>query len=483
MKKIITYIILTSVLLFIACGLEDPSRPALVGVTQGQLLLLKMVAVGNSLTAGVQSAGIVEDFQLNSYPYLIAQQIGAAAHFEQPLVGDPGLSSTPGVGVLDFVNGEIVPRGTYTNPLALLRNAEVPRPYDNLGIPGANVGEILNATNSTTGPQLTDVILRNPNFGNTTVAEQAKLLNPTLVLLWAGNNDVLGAAVDGGDLTQITDPTSFQADLVSLLTELGKIRDGNLGIVMANIPNVTDIPYVNILDNLVYKAIPALGINDPVPVVFDATFQPVLFDTTIGLYLPLLTEETDVQHLLLPFLSEYQATGLGVPDSAALRGFGLSSAQARDLVQGMIAAGLLPSGVPVPGSLTITITEGTTIEQAVAGFNQIIAGIAGSEGIPLVDVNALLSTLNTAGLDGYSGLFVFLDPANTAFSLDGIHPNNGGYAIIANAFIDVLNAIPGLNLSIPKLTTANYKGQYLGTSINKISREAAIQVKGFFSRN
>jgi lysophospholipase L1-like esterase len=491
MKKLIIYALLAGVILFIACALEDPTKPEITTINPNILVLTKMVAIGNSLTAGVQSGGIVEDFQLNSYPYLIAQQMGQAAKFEQPLVAQPGvgeidLTTGEAYGPLKFENGQIVQGdpvpGGALGVQALGKNLLLPRPYDNLGLPGANVNEILTAT----GGGLWDLILRNPasgpNFGNTTALEQAKLLNPTLVLLWAGCNDVLGAALDGGDPSQITAVADFQASYAGVLGELSEIRDGQFGLILANVPNVTDIPYVNLLDSLIYRSIPALGIMDPVPVVFDATFQPVLFNPASGLYLPLLTEETntDIAHMLLPFLSEYQAIGLGVPDSAALVGFGLPAGQASALVQGMIAAGLQPSGQPIPGTLTLTAAESAAIQAAVAGYNQVIAGISASTtpNIPVIPVNSILNELNTSGYDGYSGKFVFFDPANTAFSLDGVHPNNGGYAIIANEFIKVMNQFP--DIQIPLLNTADYKGQYTGMLPRGMTKKAVEQAKAFF---
>ncbi|MBN2364881.1 MAG: hypothetical protein EH225_01865, partial [Calditrichaeota bacterium] len=219
MKKIILYLLLAGITLFTACSLEDPTQPTVGNILPAQLVLTKMVAIGNSLTAGVQSAGLVEDFQLNSFPYLIAQQMGRADQFEQPLIADPGLSNTPGVGVLDFVGGQIVPRGTYTNPLALAKNINLPRPYDNLGLPGANLDDMLRFKLSP-NPGIWDLILRNPNFGNTTVLEQARLLNPTLILFWGGNNDVLGAATNGGDPSQITSVSDFQTRYLAVLAEL-----------------------------------------------------------------------------------------------------------------------------------------------------------------------------------------------------------------------------------------------------------------------
>jgi len=491
MKRIITFLIIAGIIVLIACTPKYPAAPEL-NIKQNQLVLSKMVYLGNSLTAGLQSAGLVKDFQMHSYPYLIAQQLGKADVFEQPLIDDPGISSTPGVGVLDFVNGNIVPRGTYTDPLALLLNPTLSRPYDNLGVPGADLNDVLNTIDGTGGNPFFDLVLRNPNFAGMTQLEQVIALLPSLVTVWVGSNDVLGAALAGGDLTQITPPGEFQTNYATMLTELGSIRGGNVGIILLNVPNVTDIPYVNVLDS-VFRTIPLLGINNPVPVLFKTEvnvlggvdFVPIDFG---GFYLPLYTSEfySGVAHVLLPFLSEYSDNGLGVPNApiitATLIQAGWDSltaaATAQQLEAGMVAAGLTPSGVPVPGNLTITAAEEAAITGAVTGFNQIISGIAGTAAIPLIDANDLLNDLNMNGVDGYSGKFILTDPVNTAFSLDGVHPNNGGNAIIANAVIGLMNTFP--DIQIPLIDTEQYKGQYVGKPVAKISKEAANLVRPIF---
>jgi hypothetical protein len=169
---------------------------------------------------------------------------------------------------------------------------------------------------------------------------------------------------------------------------------------------------------------------------------------------------------------------MGVPDSAAIVRFGLPPSVAGMIVKGMRAAGLNPTGQPFPGTMSITATENNTIKQAVDSFNSILQNLAVQFQAPLVDANALLTTLNTSGLDGYTGRFVLLDPANTAFSLDGVHPDDGGYAIVANAFIEKINAT--FQLSIPKLNCAEFKGQYTGEVSAKITLEAVEQVKAIF---
>jgi hypothetical protein len=485
-KKIIIFSCLIGLTVITACSSEDPTQPS---DTIDKQVLSKVVAVGNSLTAGVQSSGLVDEFQMNSYPYLIAKQIGKAGEFQQPLISPPGVAeidTSTGVvyGPLKFENGQVVkgdlvPGGIAGIP-ALLTNASLLRAYDNLGLPGADLNDILTAT----GGGFFDAILRNPYFGNTTALEQAKSLNPTLILLWIGNNDILGAALVGGDPSQITSISDFRSRYISIIAELSTIRDGKVVLVMADIPDVSDIPYVNLLDNLIYRAIPALGINTPVPVVFNSSFQPILFDTTTALYLPLITEEslTEVSHVLLPFLAEYWARGLGIPDSATLVDFGLSDDLVSTLVKRMLEEDLKMSGQPIPGSLTLTNMENAMIEMAVTNFNQVIFELTQQNENLFVNANALLKLLNTTGIDGYNGKFVYFDQANTAFSLDGVHPNNGGYALIANEFIKVMNQF--LNTGVPELNTAEFKGQYMGISLNKsLAFKASLQVKDMFIRN
>lgn len=493
MKKIVLFFLIGSfMLLLMACEVKDPSQPR-YNVTLQQLILKKIVAIGNSLTAGFQSAGMVRDFQEHSYPYYIAMQMGIASDFQMPWIESPGIGTTstgdptrvatplsfdPATGSLEFT--------TYpaTQVPGLLSNVFLQRPYDNLAVPGADAKDMLEATTSASSSNpanpFFDIILRNPNFGNMTMLEQAKLLNPTLILLWIGNNDVLGAALDGGDPNQITAQADFTSRLTSILTDLR--TNTKAQIVMANIPYVTDIPYVNTLD-IIFHDSPAMGITDQIPVVFDTNLQPVLFDPNNGgLYMPLLTEETGVIHVLLPELSAYADQGLGVPDSAAMVDvFGFPPSLAAFMEANMIASGLKPSGIPIPGSLTLTASETATIRDAVDGFNTTLNSLAAQFKVPVVDANSMLGVLNSQGLDGYSGKFVLLDPANTAFSLDGVHPNHGGYAIVANAFIQTMNAAFGL--SIPTLNTAQYKGQYVSAGITetaRISREAVERVKWLF---
>ncbi|KAA3614610.1 MAG: SGNH/GDSL hydrolase family protein [Calditrichaeota bacterium] len=477
MKRILLIaLLLSSVIIYSGCDVSTPDQPEL-NATQGQLATSKFVAIGNSLTAGFQSAGMVETAQVNSFPNLIAQQLGKS-DFQQPLIAEPGIGSTPGQSPLQFVNGELVTEPV-ANPLALLKNALLSRPYDNLGVPGATLNNVLTATSSanSNGNSFFDMILRNPNFGNTTQLQQAILLNPTLIILWIGNNDALAAATAGGDLTRLTDIAAFTADYTTLLTEIR--TKTHAALILANIPYVTDIPFINALDGVVHPVmgVPVVstiavvnGVNQVVPV----DFNPL---PTAELFIPLVTEETGVEHITLPGLAMYEA-GVGVPDSAALVAMGFPELSASAIQSGMIANGLNPTGQPLPGAVTLTADEGVAIKAAVDGFNAAIATLAQQFQAPVVDMNTALGTLNSSGIDGMSGKFVLLDPVNTAFSLDGVHPNDAGYAIIANLFIQTINGM--LDLAIEPVDVSYYAGQYVGKRISTISVEAAEQVKAIF---
>ncbi len=480
MKKLYSALILIVIAWQLTgCEVKDPTQPQLV-TPQQQLVLSKMVAIGNSLTAGFQSAGLVEEFQLHSYPYLIAKQMGRSATFEQPLIASPGIGSTPGKTPLKLVNGNLVAEDLTVDPATLLKNALLPRPYDNLGVPGAALVDVMQAYDASTaksGPNpFFDIVLRNPNFGNTSQLQQAILLNPSLIILWIGNNDVLGAALAGGDVNRITPQDVFKSQFTTLLSELR--QKTRAAIVMANIPYVTDIPFINTLDGI-FRPVPAMGISKPVPVVFTPKLEPVDFATSGNepVYLPLLTQETNVAHLTLAALVAY-ANGIGVPDSARLVAMGFDAALAQGIVQAMKAAGLNPTGLPLPGSVTLTAEEVAQIRQAVDGFNATLEQLAAQFKVVLVDMNEMLTRLNQQGIDGFNGKFVLVDPVNTAFSLDGVHPNHAGYAIVANVFIRAINQ--AFQLSIPEIDTQQFRGQYAPTVSARIVHETIRQAQAIF---
>src|ERR1700744_206279 len=94
---------------------------------------------------------------------------------------------------------------------------------------------------------------------------------------------------------------------------------------------------------------------------------------------------------------------------------------------------------PITDAGVLSAAEVVTVQAQVTAFNQVIAQQVQAAGATLIDINALFKQVSTSGLtiNGYTGTTAFL---GGFFALDGIHPTNTGYAVVANKFIDTMNA-------------------------------------------
>jgi lysophospholipase L1-like esterase len=353
----------------------------------------RYVALGDSLSAGMQSSGLAADYQRYSVPALLKQQAGGGP-FEQPLVSPPGLP--PGYELRAVVPSVVIAtRPGQGVPL----NLTLARPYDNLAIPGARVHDTL--TRVTDNGGLHDLILR----GIGTAVQQAVALRPTFVTLWIGNNDALAAATSGIviDGVTLTTAASFEADYRAIVAAL---RTTGAKMAFVTIPRVTAIPFVT--------TIPPFIVNP-------ATGQPVLGPngqplTYIG--------TTAADYVLLP-AQTLLARGTGIP--TALGG----------------------NGQPLPDNAVLTAAEAATINARVVQFNNIIRTVANEAGAALWDVAPWFDEIAT---DGYHlGGITFTESYITGgiFSYDGVHPNTFGYAVAANELIKAINERH--NANIPQL--------------------------------
>jgi lysophospholipase L1-like esterase len=468
---------------------------------------VKLVAIGDSLTMGIQDAGLVKDYQLHSYPYLIATQMGLGTYFEQPYVTAPGFGSPPYAEPLKLEDGQIVSTYMEENPGALalllrylprLENFSLARPYDNLGVGGAWLHDVRRTTSQSNavlpGNYLFDMVLRNsfnPDFGDTTMLQQAVSLNPTIILLWIGNNDILRAVMEGGDPSQITDETEFRNEFTALLSDLQDQTEA--AVFVANIPE--HLAFTHILDDI-FQPVSGYQGGVAVPVLFDPdTVLPFNFgDAGDPVYVPILTAEGDIDDPVEYFVQEaiegYLERGIGIPDAEDLETLGVASSPTEadalfeDIEFALTAAGVTIGpdvGTPFTGDYTITQSEFAEILDAVGAFNVILQDAASQFGVPLVDINQLWDPETEGAFYGYSGEFVMDDPEHTIFSLDGVHPNNLGHAVVANAFIEEINR--ELGMSIPALNLEDYEGQYvpyMGMGLQKDSIRAISGVGQFF---
>jgi lysophospholipase L1-like esterase len=354
------------------------------------------MSLGDSLAAGFESNSLVETHQRTSVPALIARQAGVPS-FEQPLISEPGIPAE--YELLSLSPVVLLPKPGIGAPL----NLGLARPYNNLAVPGSTAIDCLDTVSDQGG--MHDLILR----GLGTQVQQAQGMRPTFITLWIGNNDVLGAAIAGRAIDGVTlTPTQvfrlYYAAIVSNLASTGAF------IVAANLPDVTSIPFVTTLP----------------PVVPGPDGQPVLIE---GRTVPLLGVggilESNARVTLAA--SSYLAQGIGIPQ--ALGG------QAR--IENGQCLGCLPDEV------YLTPSELAFIQDHVRVNNASIREICAAAGIPVVDVNALLTRAAGEGIvvGGVSYTSDFL--SGGLFSYDGVHPSDLGYAIVANEWIRAINANGG----------------------------------------
>lgn len=359
------------------------------------------VSLGDSLTAGVVSSSLVRTHQERSYPAQLARA-GRAPSFEQPLVSEPGIP--PELTLLSLLPSPVIaPKASQPGlPVNLL----LPRPYNNLGVGGASTLDLL--TRLSGGSH--DLVLR----GLGTALNQALAQRPTLITLWIGNNDVLGAAVTGRaiDGVTLTPAAVFRAAYQQIVIAL---KSTGAPITAANLPDVTSIPFVTALSRFVIN--PSTG-------------QPVLVS---GQPVPLLGPNGPVgegSYVLLS-ASALLAQGIGIPTSLGGRGLAL------------------------PDEVVLDANEVAIVRERVSANNQAIREICSANSVPVVDFNAFLREMAASGrsIGGVRVSAAFL--TGGLFSYDGVHPTQLGYALVANEWIRVINANGG---SLPEVDLAPFLG-------------------------
>src|SRR5262245_59794834 len=163
-----------------------------VKTPSGGALFQHYVSIGNSIAAGVQSGGINDSTQRQSFSFLLAQQMGT--RFAVPFFPRPGC--TPPIA--NWQTGAVVQTGVptgappATGSTCTLRDpASITAVLNNVAVPSAASTEV-DALTSPFHNTLTTLIL-----GGKTQVGRALDADPTFATIEIGPNDVLQAAATG----------------------------------------------------------------------------------------------------------------------------------------------------------------------------------------------------------------------------------------------------------------------------------------------
>jgi hypothetical protein len=246
--------------------------------------LSQLVVVGDSLSAGFQNDSLLDTQQPHGYASLVAAQ--AHVSLLLPLTTPPGVPN-----VLELVSPgppPILTRAPGTSPG---RDNPTVQATD-LAVPGASLHDVLNSVPTfpvTPSNVLTDLILGEPGIALGDIRSQvqwAEALHPTTIFLWAGNEDALGAAI-AANPALLTPVADFRSDYAELM---GRLSATGATLIIANIPDVTIVPYLTPAEDIaeelglpLFVIEPILGINagdfvtpDAIPLILARLADPLL---------------------------------------------------------------------------------------------------------------------------------------------------------------------------------------------------------------
>lgn len=440
-------------LMLIFTGCEDRSDLTAPGApSTGSADFTTMVSLGNSLTAGFMNNALYESGQEYSYGSQIAAQVGIS--YEQPIISEPGIPGKMEIKEFVITNGNITGVVTTTaDGMGSPKNASYSKPYNNLGVPGAIIYDLVDQTDFVTKSAQRNnpyfqAILRDQALGASPL-QQALNLNPSLVTLWIGNNDVLGYASSGGTRgtdasgTMPTDKDVFAA-LIQQISNI--LSQSGADVVIANIPDINAVPYFTTVG-------PVMGVNIK-PAIDAQQINGLYFQKngeTIGTGLAGYTDLVTGSVKIMLTGSAY-ASLLGQATDKYYTDNNIEIPAGIDVTKPF---GFHPQN-PWPNALILDQDETAIVNEYLGSFNATIKEASENFNFALVDINGAFKEIKDAEATGgksFNGTILTTQYLSGGlFSLDGVHPTVRGQGVIANEFIKSINAkfdasIPMVNIS------------------------------------
>jgi lysophospholipase L1-like esterase len=384
---------------------------------------LPWIFVGESLTAGVQNAALLDRAeavandlgnlgQQNGYAAQLAVQ--ARAPLSLPRILWPGFPNV--IRAVDLGPPLVIER--VTDPPFTLGRLNPLEQATNLAVPGTTAADALdNRPNDTCAPE--DVIDDMP--------PGASLSNINCVL---GSPGLL--------------PDDAADEVVRSQVEWAEILPAGTIFVLLGTNEALEA---------VFEANPAF--LTPVH-QFEADYREVL--ERLAATGAILVAANVADETLIPFLTTTEEVAelfnLSLEETELLLGLKPGDFVTPDAFPQIVA--ILESGFdPLSANVVLTADEADTIRTTIDGYNDVIAQAAAEQEAVLVDLRALAEIIAAEGVV-VTGQRLTFDFGAGLFSLDGVHLTNTGYAVVANGFIKTLNTeldagIPPISLPLVRL--------------------------------
>ena len=450
MKLFYCHIIALLLIAMMACKPKEP----MLSVHSGTADFSNFVAIGDGHTAGYMDDALSIHGQQNALGTLLQTQLQLAGANPTILPWlDPlnvGINTQQqarlilgyktdcmGVQALSPIRfsaqGEVV---------SLTQSAYIPnQKHSNYGIPGLRMIDMVStAFGNINLPQYNAFFARMskdqfnfPGSGNFSSVQDNIFDggNPTFCSIYLGIEDVLPYARSGATQNPMSPLAGFPGlGFEESLTQLcGQLYSQNVKAVVGTIPDITQMPY--------FTTIPYNGLNLDAEKVasLNQIYGPLGFSFTVGSN---------------PFMIEDPSAGMfGVrpmlPGELILLSVPLDSVKCHQM----------GSVFPLRNEFVLTLDEIQQVQARTLAFNQSIRSHANNVGFAIVETAPFYERLQTGFVfNGVSLSAKFV--SGGAFSLDGIHLNARGNALLTNEFLKAINQ--KFKSNIPLLNALNYNG-------------------------
>jgi hypothetical protein len=404
--------------ILVACSEDRTTGPA------GQDAFTRYVAIGTSLSMGVQSDGVVYFSQQHDWTALLAHQ--AFASYTQPLVAPPGCFS-PLIAPLQFNRrlSAIPASGTGSDQTksipdttcALFGNSTIPA--NDVAIDGANTYDALYVTPETAS---VEGVKRRRQYRLVLPPKKTQVTammgqNPTLVSVELGANEALGVASGllfpkagyrGAASAGTFVPNAVWQPVYDQLID--SVKKTGAKVMLVGVPKTNGFVSLRTGDELYQDRAEFQA--------FGVIIQPDCQGSANAIFVPIK---------VLNAVGAAQATGTAQAFSCT------DQPGAQDNI-------LTPADLQVVNAL-------------IDGMNSHIQSVAQTNGWAYVDLATVWAQwVQSRGPFSLSKLLTCNSPYGQYTSLDGVHPSTPGYQEMANAAATALNATYGF--AIPAVTQA-----------------------------
>lgn len=519
------------------CGGGGSSKPFTVpfNASPGTTVsaTVRIVGVGDSLTAGVQSGGLtgadipggatapgvgtigrVQETQEHGFYAILWEQANGVPQsaLESPATSPLPLITPPGIGGILAKTSSGFPAGLTTacvgqraaafSPSGALGDRINPNvtPYD-VGVPGMTTHEVLamyqpisscvtpaaslsfapalDALNSLLASESEDFYPVLANFGAQVTQLQAAIsLHGQLATVWIGSNDLLHFAFANGGSPPAS-PTALGNDIATIVRQLqgsgAKVAVANLvdvlgGALFYPVQSTSEPNYEQNLDAFLQAAI------------INAAAQQFGVPPSVAAQSPLVQAKIAAAETAAHQYAqaEIQQAGLG-PNGYFLLPVLLDTVSA--ILQSQPVPQLVTPSNPTGAGEFLSDQTALTIKALNGAYNQAIAGAASSTGAALVDVAATFASAETARAAGQpfpvdsQGDLASLQYGGGFFSLDGLHPSNTGYGVIANLFIAAFDSKYGLAIPAADIHAIYVNDPYSAANFSTINPSGYLRAK------